>query len=279
VIGRDSKFRDSQLPHFLAACVALCLACFWLLGAAVPVYRGRISSGNRSNSRTPRIDLFRSHSFPDFPQRPLLIARPLFPYSIVPGGVESAKELRNAIAHDPVVAEHYADFDLPNACIRRNDRNRSVYVSYRIGEKIFWTKKPLTIAKGETLITDGAHIARTRCGNRVSETPMQPMSPAEPTPQALETAQNPGLLAEPLPPFDLPIDAPPGTQILVPEHQGETFFPPILPVYWGGTSSGPGGSVNPVPSTPPTLTPEPGTLFMVGAGVSTALLLRTALRS
>jgi hypothetical protein len=278
-MGRDDKFRDSQLPCFLATCMALCLACFWLLGAAVPVYRGRISSANRSNSGTPRIDLFRSHSSPNFPQRPLLIARPLFPYSIVPGGVESAQELRNAIAHDPVVAEHYADFDLPNACIRRNDRNRSVYVSYRIGEKIFWTKKPLTIAKGETLITDGAHIARTRCGNRVSETPVQPMSPAEPPPQALETAQNPGLLADPAPLFELPIEPPPVTGIEVVEHRGESFFPPILPVYWGGGSSGSGSSVNPTPATPPILTPEPGTLFMVGAGVSTALLLRTALLS
>ena len=277
-MSRDEKIGNSQLPTFLVACLALCLACFWLLGAAVPVYRGRISSANRSNSGTPRIDLFRSHSFPNFPQRPLLIARPLFPYSIVPGGVESAKELRNAVAHDPVVAEHYADFDLPNACIRRNDRDRSVYVSYRVGEKIFWTKKPLTILKGETLITDGAHIARTRCGNRVSETPMQPMSPAEPTPQALETAQNPGLLSDPLPSFDLPIDAPPGTQIQVAEHQGETFFPPILPVYWGGSPSGPGASVNPPPSTPPILTPEPGTLILVGAGASTGLLLIRALR-
>jgi len=36
--------------------------------------------------------------------------RPVFPFSIVPGGVRDAHELQSAAAVDPVVAKHYADF-------------------------------------------------------------------------------------------------------------------------------------------------------------------------
>jgi hypothetical protein len=34
-------------------------------------------------------------------------ARAIYPYSVIPGGVESAAELRNSVTRDPVVAEHY----------------------------------------------------------------------------------------------------------------------------------------------------------------------------
>jgi hypothetical protein len=41
--------------------------------------------------------------------------RPIFPYSVVPGGVRDAHELQSAAAADPVVAQHYADFRIPLA--------------------------------------------------------------------------------------------------------------------------------------------------------------------
>lgn len=41
--------------------------------------------------------------------------RPVYPYSIVPGGVRDAQELKWAADHDPVVRAHYAGFDYDHA--------------------------------------------------------------------------------------------------------------------------------------------------------------------
>jgi len=106
--------------------------------------------------------------------------RPVYPYSVVPGGVQDAKELKWVAEHDPVVAAHYAGFDYEHAQVVRLILARTVYVSYRIGNHIYWTRRRLTLHKGEKLITDGRMTARTRCGNRVEETPQQAAAPVEP---------------------------------------------------------------------------------------------------
>jgi hypothetical protein len=106
--------------------------------------------------------------------------RPVYPYSVVPGGVKDAKELKWAAAHDPVVAAHYAGFDYDHARVVRLVLARTVYVSYRIGNKIYWMRHRITLKKGETIITDGQMIARTRCANRVQEMPQQATSESEP---------------------------------------------------------------------------------------------------
>ncbi len=106
--------------------------------------------------------------------------RPVYPYSVVPGGVRDARELKWATEHDPVVAEHYAGFDYGRAHVVKVVLAREVYVSYRIGSRLYWTRHPIRLKKGETLLTDGSMTARTRCGNRVEETPQQATSNFEP---------------------------------------------------------------------------------------------------
>src|SRR5580704_7067814 len=60
------------------------------------------------------------------PSSPKIPTRPLFPNSVIPGGVENIQELRSAIARDPLVARHYADFDLSKArVIRLGDVRRA----------------------------------------------------------------------------------------------------------------------------------------------------------
>lgn len=114
-------------------------------------------------------------------------ARPVYPYSVVPGGVEDAKELKWVAEHDPVVAAHYAGFDYAHAQVVRLTLARTVYVSYRIGSRIYWTRRRLTLHKGEKLITDGRITARSRCANRVEESPQQEAaSPVEPPPQKFD---------------------------------------------------------------------------------------------
>lgn len=202
---------------------------------------------------------------------------PLFPYSVIPGGVRSASELKNAIAQDPIVAEHYGGFDLTKIHEVRANSSRLVYVSYRMGNSIFWTKKPLKIAPGETLITDGEHEARARCGNRLSDVPVAPVAADEPTEEAMERAQDSDLLAIRTPPPELPLTPPPATDI-PPGSTRRIFIPPIIPIWWGAGAP-PGGIPVTPPVPPPVPTPEPATLLMLSAGLSGLWFLRKTRKS
>jgi len=113
--------------------------------------------------------------------------RVIYPYSVIPGGVRSVQELKNAIAGDSVVSAHYAQFHLQSARIVHLDRARLMHVSYRLGNQVYWTKRVMKLAKGETVITDGVRIARTRCGNMLAEMIPSPGSPLEPPPGELDT--------------------------------------------------------------------------------------------
>ena len=121
----------------------------------------------------------------------------MFPSSVIAGGADTAQELRNAVMADPVVAQHYSDFDLAN--VRRVTLNapQLMYVSYRVGNKVFWTKRRLTLAKGETVLTDGRSMARTRCGNRVSALPVRPNALAEPAPEDFNAPELPHAASTP----------------------------------------------------------------------------------
>lgn len=128
-------------------------------------------------------------------------SRPIYPYSVVPGGFEDAKELKWVAEHDPVVAAHYAGFDYARAQVVRLTLDRTVYVSYRIGNHIYWTSRRVTLHKGEKLVTDGRMTARTRCGNQVAEAPQQEAAPA---------------VEPPVQKFDEPIRAGDGTAMETP---------------------------------------------------------------
>ena len=91
-----------------------------------------------------------------------LEGRTAYKYPVVPGGVRSVQELKGAAEHDPVVASHYAGFDYDRARVVRLVRARTAYLSYRIGNKVYWTRYRVSLNKGETVITDGKMRARTR---------------------------------------------------------------------------------------------------------------------
>jgi hypothetical protein len=204
------------------------------------------------------------------PQIPL---RRLYPYSVIPGGVESAQELRNSIANDPLVAALYANFNLSKAHIIRLARDRWVYVSYRLGGHIYWTKKRVLLRAGETLITDGKHEARTRCGNRISETPVQPVSDQEPPSAALNAPPDYTLVAEnPGPPPTVPIDPPPidPTDPNRPPPLQPPSDPPVLvipPPTFPIVGGGPPTTLFPPPPPPPVATPEPSTIWLLALGL------------
>ena len=59
-------------------------------------------------------------------------------------------------------------------------RDRDVYMSYRIGQRDFWTKQKVRLREGETILTDGVHHIRARCGNCIAFDPMAPTCDDEP---------------------------------------------------------------------------------------------------
>jgi hypothetical protein len=230
--------------------------------------------------------------------------RPVYPYSVIPGGVVSSKELVSALRRDPVAAAHYSDFQAASARIMRLASARQVYVSYRLGDRVYWTSKKVTLAAGETVLTDGAHLARTRCGNRLSEVP-GPTSPSEPPKEVLnkpvyehpvdgpmDTFPGAPLWSERAAPTLMALNSPIGSG-----PGGHTPFLPGVPIGPCCSSSGgpsgsspktpppgpPGAGPTPLPQppTPPgppsVATPEPQTLLLLLVGLS-ALLVASLFR-
>ncbi len=113
------------------------------------------------------------------------VKRKVYPYSIVPGGAEDLRQAKQSMT-DPAIQGHYANVDLSQLKQVKLTENLSGYVSYRWGEKIYWTAKKITLHAGETVFTDGKHIVRGRCLNCYSALPMQPIRPHEPTEAALD---------------------------------------------------------------------------------------------
>lgn len=120
---------------------------------------------------------------PEATQRP----RRIYAYSVIPGGAYSRDELAVALRVDPVAAHHYAGFDAANASVERLSKDAYFYVSYRKADRVYWTANKRRIPKGELVLNDGAHLARTRCGNRLSGIPEAPVANG---PQPAEMALN-----------------------------------------------------------------------------------------
>jgi hypothetical protein len=219
--------------------------------------------------------------------------RPVYPYSVVPGGVRDASELKWAAEHDPVVRSHYAGFDYDHARVVRLVLARTAYVSYRIGNKVYWTRHRVTLKKGETVITDGKVTARSRCANRVEEVPQQATSSSEPPAAKFEEPVHPATgtaLANPPLPFEsallnrpgLPGLGPAPPLSLVDPFGSGTWVPiapPPLPSVCGvgknkngsgGTEGGTGkkGKGNPCGGGAGGEVPEPGTWLLVASGLA-----------
>jgi PEP-CTERM motif len=138
----------------------------------------------------------------------------VYPYSVVPGGVKDLTDLRYAAARDYVVRRHYSHFDFSHAKLIRLPETREVFLSYRIRDTVFWTRKRVRLHPGELLLTDGKITARARCGNQISDTAKPEVSDEEPDEDVLDepvvaVAFAPSLPIRPvLAPPDLPVGQP-----------------------------------------------------------------------
>ena len=133
-------------------------------------------------------------------------AGPNYNYSVIPGGARSAQELARAIQTDEVVADHYRDVDPATMHPQTVSVERMAHVSYRVNDRVFWTKKPVRIYEGETILTNGETEIRARCGNAISMAPLLPTSDDEPESTAFDalTDGGPTLVAFDLTPSGVP---------------------------------------------------------------------------
>jgi len=150
--------------------------------------------------------------------------RPVYPYSVVPGGVHSADDVAQAMRRDPVVADHYADVRAEDLREERVERSRLMHASYRIGDKVFWTARKIAIRPGEKILTDGKTTIRERCGNLLTVEPLAPALMDEPAPPEFDVPVTPwtpgaGYTLESPPVFFDPPDPP---------NPPEPPSPPIL---------------------------------------------------
>ncbi|HYL34490.1 MAG TPA: hypothetical protein VEV17_01110 [Bryobacteraceae bacterium] len=248
---------------------------------------------NRHSETPPQA---RRPKIPRFPSQATVVTeenRKVFPYSVVPGGAKTLNEAKRAM-RDPAVKDHYAAIDLKNLKQVTLTADLYGYVSYRFGDKIYWTAKQLRLKAGETVYTDGQHIVRGRCLNCYSAHPMLPIRKNEPSEAILNTPVEVPMIAlsfPRLPPEEAPT-LPPPLEELTPEvpvlpgapgapgHGGIGFFPiiPIIPpIHRHRPHPAP---VPIVPVVPPVtvVTPEPNYVWVM-AGVSVILAFLKLIRS
>ena len=111
---------------------------------------------------------------------------------MIAGGARDARELQRAVEQDPVVADHYRDADMATMRPEILRADRLAYVSYRVGDRVFWTKRKVRIPSGETILTNGQTEIRARCGNCISMEPLLPTSDEEPDAAAFDALTDTG---------------------------------------------------------------------------------------
>lgn len=206
------------------------------------------------------------------PAKSLAWARDVYPYSVVPGGMKSPGDLRAAAARDAVVRRHYARFDYDRARLVRLDEAREVYISYRIRDTVFWTRKKVRLRPGELLLTDGKITARAGCGNQISDEAKPEVSNEEPEANVLErpvAALDPPL--SPIRPVLSPFSLPSGQALPPPLFSGLFLFPyvpvnvPLPPRVCAAGDIVVDGQCH---HHKPTTTPEPSTMVLAASGLA-----------
>jgi hypothetical protein len=177
-----------------------------------------------------------------------------------------------------VVKNHYSDL---GTRLTRVDMRRDqwLYTSYRVGAAVYWTRHMVRVRAGETVLSDGTHMIRGRCGNRLSAVPNKPTRLMDP-PSVLD--DTPTVVTENKPP-DTPFDLVGGGEpeeipVTLPDPQGTPLTHPLPPVSLAPkpetltvthrTITGPAAALLPPRATTATITaPEPGTWAMMLSGL------------
>lgn len=161
------------------------------------------------------------------------VVEKVYPYSIVAGGVHNKQQFEEAMRTDPVAAAHYANFDAAKFHVVTLEHAEKAYVSFRVGDNVYWTSHKVLLRKGSELISDGSHLGRTRCGNRVSQTPRLPTYNHEPSARELNTPVVPTVATNA---FHAATPVIPGLSRLITSTPNAPLFPGPGPVELASTS-------------------------------------------
>lgn len=220
--------------------------------------------------------------------------RRIYRYSVIPGGVQTPEELREALANDPVAAAHHASLAAHRVRTARVDGPRRVYMSYRMRNRVFWTREKVALQPGEHILTDGTTAVRARCGNGISDEPREPVAENEPAAIEFERAfpyppplhaivrvMPPGGPAGALAPPDVPSGLDPETYAPMSGWAVPAVAGPIplrrVQAITAGQADPPGGVLHRGPRSggaAPRSIPEPSSLLLLGAGCTAYALRR-----
>ena len=189
---------------------------------------------------------------------------------MIPGGVDSAQELRNALEHDPIAASHYTGFDVSQTHVVRLASDGEMYVSYRLNNRIYWTHKRLRLFEGR----DGHYRRQERGEDALRKSPFRyGRVPRRDEATARHDTRSRAATRLGRRPADCAADGftiSDFSSLLASGPEG-TVAPSVFPIVGGGTESH--SSITPptTPTTPPVATPEPDSFVLTAAGISIVL--------
>ena len=194
------------------------------------------------------------------------VIKKVYEYSLIPGGVENASAFRVFRATDKVLLQHFRNIgdELVSTTLSKDKR---MYTSYRVRDSIYWTKNRVLVHAGEALLTDGRSLVRSRCGNRLSDSPHTPVQAVQP-PAITTDGFTVEVAMETPPPLIPEIEAPfvPGAPDLTAPTPVEGPYVPVLPVESGDE----------IPPIPVPLPPDSGRDILLPTPLPAPITVPTA---
>ena len=260
---KESQQPQRRKPRF----VVLLTVALSLTSIALGTWALATRDRSAQNEVAPDVDFSDLLDTTDFDAAASLDDRPVYRYSVIPGGVYSADDLRHAIHADPMVAAHYQDLDQSKLQVRTIAHDQYAYVSYRKGDEVLWTRSKVLLRQGETIITDGTKQVRAKCGNCISLEPQLPTAADEPEVVEFDRLVDPDPASVPAEETEVAL-VPPASPVAAGAPPAALLVDPVEPLaagqFAGGSSSplaagNPGTGNDPDVPGPPVDVPGPDT--------------------
>ena len=122
--------------------------------------------------------------------------------ALIPGGINSVEDFVKRVAADPTLSSFFGSCNV-NATIQPLPQDILVFIAFRRGQEIKWTRRPLLVHKGEYVLTFCGKTVLARCGNLISWSPMQPSEDVPPSllETPVEETPSPQASAQPAPSY------------------------------------------------------------------------------